>query len=101
MAEVDAGRPEISKHSRAQVEIQIKYDGYINKQIQLIERFRKLEGDKLPEDIDYSALDGVRAEAREKLALVRPASLGQAMRISGVSPADVNVLMIHLAKMRR
>ncbi|HQC83200.1 MAG TPA: tRNA uridine-5-carboxymethylaminomethyl(34) synthesis enzyme MnmG, partial [Bacillota bacterium] len=89
------------KHIITSVEVHIKYEGYLAKQEQQIERFRKLENQKLPEDLDYMSLDGLRIEARQKLNQHRPLSLGQASRISGVSPADINVLMIHLERMRR
>lgn len=100
LREIDPERPEISYHSRVQVSVNIKYEGYIQKQERQISRFRKLESRKLPEDLDYMALDGIRIEAREKLAERKPDSVGQASRISGVSPADINVLLIHLEKMK-
>lgn len=81
-----------------QVEISIKYEGYIDRQIKQAEQFKKLEEKKIPEDTDYEKIDGLRLEARQKLSMIRPASLGQASRISGVSPADVAVLMIYLKK---
>ncbi len=83
------------------VEVQIKYEGYIAKQYQQIEKFKKLENKKLNPDFDYSGLSGLRIEARQKLSAIKPASVGQASRISGVSPADINVLLIHLEKQRR
>ncbi len=83
------------------MEVQIKYAGYITKQLQQIEKFRKMENKKLPLDLDYDKLDGLRIEARQKLAQYRPLSIGQASRISGVSPADINVLLIHLERQRR
>ncbi|MDI9493204.1 MAG: tRNA uridine-5-carboxymethylaminomethyl(34) synthesis enzyme MnmG [Bacillota bacterium] len=101
LAKVDPEREPLSKHIITSVEVHIKYEGYITKQEQQIERFRKLENQKLPEDLDYMSLDGLRIEARQKLNQHRPLSLGQASRISGVSPADINVLMIHLERMRR
>ena len=100
-AEVDPGRPALSRHEVQALEVQIKYEGYIDKQLRQVERFRRLEGRKLPEDLDYLSIDGLRIEARQKLDQLRPVSLGQASRISGVSPADINVLMIHLERMRR
>ncbi len=100
LAEIDPDRPVLSYHSRVQVSVNIKYEGYIEKQKKLIEKFRKLESKKLPADLDYMALDGIRTEAREKLQARRPDSVGQASRISGVSPADINVLLIHLEKMK-
>lgn len=101
LAEIDPERPALSYHSRVQVGVNIKYEGYIEKQRKLIEKFRKLESKKLPADLDYISLEGIRIEAREKLSERRPDSVGQASRISGVSPADINVLLIHLEKMRQ
>lgn len=101
MKAVDPGRPFLSYHSMLQAYVNIKYEGYISKQLAQIEKFRKLESQLLPDDIDYSQLDGIRLEARQKLNDFRPDSVGQASRISGVSPADINVLLIHLEKMRR
>ncbi len=101
MKAVDPGRPSLSYHSMLQAYVNIKYEGYISKQLAQIEKFRKLESQLLPDDIDYSQLDGIRLEARQKLNDFRPDSVGQASRISGVSPADINVLLIHLEKMRR
>ena len=98
LKEIDPDRPEISCHSQVQVSVNIKYEGYIQKQMRQIGRFRKLESRKLPDDIDYMSLEGIRMEAREKLADRRPDSVGQASRISGVSPADISVLLIHLEK---
>lgn len=95
---IDKNRPILSEYAKAQAVIQIKYAGYIDKQIQQIEKFRKLENKKLSENFDYEKLSGLRLEARQKLNDVKPESVGQASRISGVSPADINVLMIHLAK---
>ena len=86
---------------KAQLEVQIKYEGYIGKQEQQIQRFKKLEDKKLDSNFDYDQVDGLRIEARQKLNQFKPVSLGQASRISGVSPADINVLLIHLEKMRR
>ncbi|MEC9488737.1 MAG: tRNA uridine-5-carboxymethylaminomethyl(34) synthesis enzyme MnmG [Halanaerobium sp.] len=93
--------PELKADVREEVEIQIKYDGYIDRQLQQVERFRKFEEKKIPEDIDYQKLDNLRKEAREKLEKVKPLSLGQASRISGVSPADISVLMIYLEQRQR
>jgi len=87
--------------AREQAEIEIKYAGYIDKQRQEIEKFRRLEGKRIPEDMEYGEMEGLRLEARQKLARVKPQSIGQAARISGVSPADISVLMIHLAKTER
>lgn len=98
MAEIDKNRPEIPADVAEQVEISIKYEGYINRQIKQAEQFRKLESKKLPENIDYSEIDGLRIEARQKLEKIRPSSLGQASRISGVNPADIAVLLVYLKK---
>ena len=95
---IDRGRPDIPDDVAEQVEISIKYEGYINRQIKQAEQFRKLESKKLPEDIDYSKIDGLRIEARQKLEKIKPSSLGQASRISGVNPADIAVLMVYLKK---
>ena len=100
LAAIDPERPELSYHSQVQVHVNIKYEGYISKQLKQIEKFKKLENRKLPHDMDYSQLDGLRLEAREKLNAFRPDSVGQASRISGISPADINVLLIHLERMR-
>ncbi len=102
LKEIDTkDRPNLSYHVAMQVEVQIKYEGYIDKQLQQIERFKKLENKRLKEDFDYSKLDGLRIEAMQKLNQVKPSSIGQASRISGVSPADINVLLIYLEKNRR
>jgi len=84
-----------------QINIQIKYEGYIQKQMAQVERFEKLENKKLPEEIDYSAIHGLSSEARQKLSNIRPHSVGQASRISGVSPADISVLLVYLEQQRR
>ncbi len=101
LAEIDPERPELSRHSLTRVEVSIKYEGYITKQYQQIEKFKRLETKKLDPDFDYQSLDGLRIEAKQKLSQIKPLSVGQASRISGVSPADINVLLIHLEKMRR
>jgi len=93
--------PVLPPEVKEQVEIQIKYEGYIKKQQAQVERFRRLEDKKLPEDLDYKEIRGLSAEAREKLEAIRPVSIGQAGRIAGVTPADISVLMIHLEQMRR
>lgn len=96
LAPADTGRPELPKPVWEQAEIKIKYDGYIKRQIAEAEQFKKTESRMLPEDIDYSEVYGLRIEARQKLDKIRPKSLGQASRISGVSPADISVLIIWL-----
>ena len=101
LAEIDTDRPFLSEHAITQLEVQIKYEGYIGKQLAQIEKFKKLENKKLSQDINYSQIDGLRIEAQQKLDELKPVSVGQASRISGVSPADLNVLLIHLEKNRR
>ena len=101
LSQIDDKIPQLSSHEQTQLEVQIKYEGYIGKQMAQIERFQKLEGRKLPEDLDYEEIDGLRIEARQKLNQIRPVSLGQASRISGVSPADINVLLVYFEKQRR
>ena len=96
LASFDPGRPALPPAVREQVEISVKYEGYIQRQLRQAAEFEKLERRALPEDMDYSAIRGLRLEAREKLSDVRPLNLGQAGRISGVSPADVAALMIWL-----
>ena len=96
LAALDPGRPALPPAVREQVEISVKYEGYIQRQLRQAAEFEKLERRALPEDMDYSAIQGLRLEAREKLSAVRPLNLGQAGRISGVSPADVAALMIWL-----
>lgn len=100
LAELDKSRPILTKAEAEQVEIQIKYEGYINRQLRQVSAFRKMEDKLLPETIDYLSIDGLRIEARQKLDKIRPRSLGQASRISGVSPADVSVLMIYLEQQK-
>ncbi|MBR7148754.1 MAG: tRNA uridine-5-carboxymethylaminomethyl(34) synthesis enzyme MnmG, partial [Firmicutes bacterium] len=91
LAEIDPDRPELSRHSLTRVEVTIKYEGYITKQYQQIEKFKRLETKKLDPEFDYQSLDGLRIEAKQKLSQIKPLSVGQASRISGVSPADINV----------
>ena len=98
LAPFDPQRPQLDKAVREAVEISMKYEGYIARQLRQVEEFRKMEGKTLPPDTDYLHLEGLRLEAREKLDLIRPLNLGQASRISGVSPADVAALMIYLEK---
>lgn len=96
LAPIDKERPELPEDVCEQVEINIKYDGYIRRQMKQIEQFKKLEQKKLPEDIDYEDVGSLRIEARQKLEAYRPVSIGQASRISGVSPADISVLLVYL-----
>lgn len=100
-ADLDPERPELSDAVCEQVEVQIKYDGYIKKQIAQVEQFKKMEKKLIPENIDYTAIGGLRLEAVEKLTDIQPKSMGQASRISGVSPADLSVLLIYLEQNRR
>ena len=96
LAEIDINRPELSRGARMTAEISIKYEGYIKRQIAEVNRKARLEEKKIPEDIDYQSVKGLRLEAIQKLSRVRPLTIGQASRISGVSPADISVLMIYL-----
>ena len=84
-----------------EVEVLIKYDGYIKRQMKQVEQFKKLEAKKIPEDLDYEKVGSLRIEARQKLEEYRPVSIGQASRISGVSPADISVLLVYLEQYRR
>ena len=96
LAPVDPERPRLPWDVAEQVNINIKYDGYIRRQLKQVEQFKKLESKKIPEEIDYDAVGGLRIEAKQKLKLYRPVSIGQASRISGVSPADISVLLVYL-----
>ncbi len=98
LTEFDPNRPNLPRDVFEQVEISVKYDGYIRQQLAQVEEMRRLEVRKLPQDIDYTQIVGLRMEAQEKLNKVKPANLGQASRISGVSPADISVLLIYLSK---
>ena len=98
--EIDKNRPELSKQEQEEVEIQIKYEGYIKLQEAQVEKFKKLEEKILPEDIDYEKIKGISLEGRQKLNKFKPHSIGQASRISGVSPADVSVLLIYLQQLK-
>lgn len=96
-----AAHPELPEEVREQVEIQLKYEGYINKQQAQVDRFKKLEDKKIPLDMDYTKARGISTEAREKLELIRPGSIGQASRLAGVTPSDISVLLIYLEQKRR
>ena len=97
----DKDRKQLPKEVRLLVETEIKYEGYIKKQMIQIDQFKKLENKRLPDDIDYSLVKGLSTEARQKLERIKPDSVGQASRISGVTPADINVLLIYLEQRRR
>ena len=96
LADIDLERPELSKEVTDQVEINLKYDGYIKRQLKQVEQFKKLENKKIPLDLDYKEIGSLRAEAIQKLETYRPLSIGQASRISGVSPADISVILVYL-----
>ena len=96
LAEIDPERPELSKEVTDQVEINLKYDGYIKRQLKQVEQFKKLENKKIPLDLDYKEIGSLRVEAVQKLEAYRPLSIGQASRISGVSPADISVILVYL-----
>jgi tRNA uridine 5-carboxymethylaminomethyl modification enzyme len=96
LAPFDPNRPDLSVEISSQVNIQIKYEGYINRQLLHVEQFKKAENKILPEDLDYLSINGLRIEARQKLAAIRPINFGQASRITGVSPADLSVLAVYL-----
>ena len=101
LEELDPNRPQLTRQEAQQVEIQVKYEGYIKLQLVQVEKFKKLETKMLPEDMDYKNLKGISLEASQKLDKFRPVSIGQASRISGVSPADIAVLLIHLEQRKR
>ena len=95
-AELDIKRPVLSDEVKEQVNIHLKYDGYIKRQLQQVKQFKKLERKRIPENIDYTRVNSLRKEAVQKLSLYQPLSIGQASRISGVSPADISVLLVYL-----
>ena len=101
LIKIDSNMPELNKETAEEIEIQIKYEGYIRNQMLQAEQFKKLENKKLPENINYMGINGLSAEARQKMEKMRPISIGQASRISGVSPADISVLLITVEQMRR
>ncbi len=101
IAEDDPNRPELPKEVTEQVQIQLKYAGYIERQMQQVEKFHRQERKQLPQDMDYLSIEGLRIEARQKLQAVKPISIGQAERISGVSPADISVLLVYLEQQGR
>lgn len=100
LTKLDKDRPDLPDDVVEQININIKYDGYIRRQTQQVVQFKKVEGKKLKENFDYMAIKGLRKEAAQKLNLYKPANIGQASRISGVSPADISVLMVYLEQMR-
>ena len=97
LEEIDKERPDIPISVKEQININIKYDGYIKRQMRQVEQFKKLENKKIPEDINYDEIQSLRIEAKQKLNQIRPVSIGQASRISGVSPADISVLLVYLS----
>ena len=97
IASLDKERQELPWDVKEQVDINIKYDGYIRRQLKQVEQFKKLEARKIPEDLDYEQIGSLRIEARQKLEAYRPISIGQASRIAGVSPADISVLLVYLS----
>lgn len=97
---IDRPVAELSDEVTEQVEIQVKYEGYIEKQLQQVERSKKMENKKIPEDLDYFAINGLASEAKQKLSQVRPLSVGQASRVSGVNPADISILLVYLEQGR-
>jgi len=101
LTDIDAKRPLLAADVKEQVNINIKYDGYIRRQLKQVEQFKKLEDKKIPEELDYDKIKSLRIEATQKLKELRPMSIGQASRISGVSPADISVLLVYLEQFRR
>ena len=98
---MDENRPDLPADVAEQVNIQLKYEGYIRRQEKQVEQFKKLESKRIPEDIDYDDVGSLRLEARQKLKSFRPANIGQASRIQGVSPADLSVLTVYLTGRKR
>ena len=101
LAEIDKDRPELPDDVKEEVEIVVKYEGYIKMQEAQVERFKKLETKILPEDISYEEIKGISLEGRQKLDKFKPYSIGQASRISGVSPADISVLLVYLEQKKK
>ena len=96
VSEIDPDRKPLPAHVIEQVEIEIKYEGYIERQLKQVEHYKKMEKKKIPSDLDYNDVGSLRLEARQKLIAYKPISVGQASRISGVSPADISVLLVYL-----
>lgn len=101
LSEIDADRKPLPEDVIEQVEIEIKYEGYISRQLKQVAQFKKMENKKIPENLDYNDVKSLRLEARQKLIESRPVSIGQASRISGVSPADISVLLIYLEQFKK
>ena len=101
LKDLDKDRPELPYNVREEVEIEIKYEGYINRQLTQVEAFKKLENKKIPSDIDYNSISNLRLEARQKLSKIKPENVGMASRISGVSPADISVLLVYIETYKR
>ncbi len=101
LAPLDEARPNLPEEVREQVNINIKYSGYISRQMKQVEQFKKLEKKRIPDDIDYKDVHNLRKEAIQKLSMIKPVSIGQASRISGVSPADISVLLVYLEQYKR
>ena len=101
MEEIDPDRPKLWKDVIEQVNIHVKYDGYIQRQLKQVKEFKRLEHRKLPQDFDYGKVKSLRIEAAQKLNLYKPLNIGQASRISGVSPADISVLLVYMEQAGR
>ena len=101
LEDLDKDRPVLDRDVIEQVNINIKYDGYITRQLRQVEQFKKMESKMIPEDFNYDEVNSLRNEARQKLKQIKPASVGQASRISGVSPADISVLLVYMEMLRR
>ena len=101
LSKIDPDRPKLSRAEREEVEIEVKYEGYIKLQLEQVKKFKKLESKLIPKEMNYLELKGISLEARQKLDKFKPVSIGQASRISGISPADISVLLIHLEQLKR
>ena len=101
LEKIDKERPDLPFDVKEEVNIKIKYEGYIKQQMNQVSQFKKMENKLLPEDIDYSEISNLRIEAKQKLTNIRPVSIGQASRITGVSPADITVLLIYLEQNKK
>ena len=101
LKDIDENRPDLPEAVQEEVNINIKYDGYIRRQLNQVAQFKKLEEKRIPETIDYNKVPSLRTEARQKLAQIQPISIGKASRISGVSPADISVLLVYLDSLGR